>query len=77
MGFSYVSVIFTVIQNKRLATNSRNAILNNFEEYCILYFIEMYYKKLVGCFGFNGPLRQYFRLYRAVSQREGERGEKG
>ena len=24
-------------------------------------------------FGFNGPLRQYFSLYRAVSQREGER----
>ena len=32
---------------------------------------------LAGCFGFNGPLRQYFSLYRAVSQREGERGEKG
>ena len=32
---------------------------------------------LVGCFGPNGPLRQYFSLYRAVSQREGERGEKG
>ena len=32
---------------------------------------------LVGCFGFNGPSRQYFSLYRAVSQREGERGEKG
>ena len=32
---------------------------------------------LVGCFGFNGPLRQYFSLYRAVSQREGERGENG
>ena len=31
---------------------------------------------LVGCFGFNGSLRQYFSLYRAVSQREGERGEK-
>ena len=31
----------------------------------------------VGCFGLNGPLRQYFSLYRAVSQREGERGEKG
>ena len=29
---------------------------------------------LVGCFGFNGPLRHYFSLYRAVSQREGERG---
>ena len=28
---------------------------------------------LVGCFGFNGPLRQYFSLYhRVVSQREGE-----
>ena len=32
---------------------------------------------LVGCFGFNGPLRQNFSLYRAVSQREGEREEKG
>ena len=33
--------------------------------------------RLVGClcFGFNGPLRQYFSLYPAVSQREGERGE--
>ena len=31
---------------------------------------------LVGCFGFIGPLRQYFSLYRAVSQREGERKEK-
>ena len=31
---------------------------------------------LVGCFGFNGPLRQYFSLYWAVSQREGDRGEK-
>ena len=30
---------------------------------------------LVG-FGFNGPLRQYFSLYRAVSQRAGERGER-
>ena len=32
---------------------------------------------LVGWFGFNGLLRQSFSLYRAVSQREGERGEKG
>ena len=31
---------------------------------------------LVG-FGLNGPLRQYFSLYRAVTQREGERGEQG
>ena len=28
---------------------------------------------LVGCFGFNGPLRQYISLYRAVSERDGER----
>ena len=28
---------------------------------------------LVGCLGFNSPLRQYFSLYRAVSQRDGER----
>ena len=34
------------------------------------------YQGLAGCFGFNGPLRQYFSLYRAVSQREGERGER-
>ena len=31
---------------------------------------------LFGCVGFNGPLRQYFSLYRAVSQREGDRGKK-
>ena len=31
---------------------------------------------LVGWFGLNGPLRQYFSLYRTVSQREGERREK-
>ena len=31
---------------------------------------------LVCCFGFNGPLRRYFSLYRAVSQRDGERKEK-
>ena len=35
----------------------------------------------IGCwlvgFGFNGPLRQYFSLYWAVSQRGGEREEKG
>ena len=31
---------------------------------------------IVGCFRLNGPLRQYFSLYRAISQREGERKEK-
>ena len=32
---------------------------------------------LVGCFGYSDLLRQYFGLYQAVSQREGERGEEG
>ena len=30
---------------------------------------------LVGCFRFNGPLRQYISLYRGVSQKEEERKE--
>ena len=30
---------------------------------------------LAGCFGFNGPLRQYFSLYRA-SPKEREKEEK-
>ena len=34
------------------------------------------YDWLVGCFGLNGPLRQYFSLYWAVSHGEGEREEK-
>ena len=43
----------------------------------ILFYVLLYFKpRLVGCFGFNGPLRQYFSLYRAVSQREGEREER-
>ena len=31
---------------------------------------------MVGCFGLNGLLKQYFSLYRAMFQREGERKEK-
>ena len=41
-----------------------------------LRFLDQFYW-LIGCFGLNGPLRQYFSLYRAVSLREGVRGEKG
>ena len=32
---------------------------------------------LVGCFGFNDPLRQYFSLYRAVSQKERKKTDRG
>ena len=38
------------------------------------FFFPLSGRRLVGCSGFNGPLRQYFSLYRAVSQREGEGG---
>ena len=31
---------------------------------------------LVSCLGFNGPLRQYFSLYRAISQRVRKKREK-
>ena len=31
---------------------------------------------LIGCIGFNGPLRQYFSLYRAVSHRGRKRRER-
>ena len=51
-----------------------NVVLKKLEPTAANYFNRSW---LVGCFGFNGPLRQYFSLYRAVSQREGERGEKG
>ena len=30
-----------------------------------------------GCFGFNGPLKQYFSLYRAVSQIERKKKDRG
>ena len=31
---------------------------------------------MIGCFGRNGHLKQYFSLYRVDSQREGERRQK-
>ena len=34
------------------------------------------YSRLVGCTGFSGPLRQYFSLYRTVSQRGRKRRER-
>ena len=42
----------------------------------VLILLSLFQSWLVDCFGFNGPLRQYFSLYRAVSQREEDRGEK-
>ena len=31
---------------------------------------------MIGCFGSHGSLRHYFSLFRAVSQRKGERTDK-
>ena len=50
--------------------------LPSFELFCTHLLLQAYFGWLVGL-GFNGPLRQYFSLYRAVSKREGERGKKG
>ena len=38
------------------------SIFFNMKVYCVFSLVGW----LVGCFGFNGPLRQYFSLYRAV-----------
>ena len=68
-----INFVSTVRLNKSLPCNALNA-LNNGPS--IAFIVYMY----VCCWlvlGFYGPLRQYFSLYRAVSQREGERGEKG
>ena len=35
--------------------------------------VELFVAWLVGCVRLNDPLRQYFSLYRTVSQREGEK----
>ena len=56
--------------------NEGTDMLAGYESYCD----EHYHSERVGWlvgFGFNGPLRQYFSLYRAASQREEERRKKG
>ena len=54
-----------------------NLIESVSEDFSSYSFITIHIKGwLVGYFGFNGHLRQYFSLYRAVSQREGEKGER-
>ena len=68
-----------IIRSKR-SSQSYSTICNSFshksEEILFSVFRLCSVGWLDGCFGFNGPLRQYFSLYRAASQREGERGEK-
>ena len=61
----------TVVMPLTVYKTKTRVYLHNFAKKLLFICIMM-----VGCFGFNGPLRQYFSLNRAVSQREGERGEK-
>ena len=62
----------------------RNCLVHVFRKACIYRYISTLLQAL--CLGggrvgwlywVNGPLRQYFSLYRTLSQREGNRGEKG
>ena len=58
----------------QLILDSRlNSVTASTHLYCT---VKQWIGWLVGCFGLNGPLRQYFSLYPAVSQREGEGKEK-
>ena len=59
-----------------LAVGAGGGLFGHFSYLSFLCSFSLSLGGLVGCFGFNGPLRQYFILYRAVSNREGERGEK-
>ena len=51
-------------------------LLNTFDSVVLKFLIKIQVGWLV-VLGLNDPLRQYFSLYRVVSQKEGERGEKG
>ena len=57
-----------------LAVGAGGFVWAFFSHLSSLFFLPL--SRLVGCFRFNSPLRQYFSLYPAVSQREGERKEK-
>ena len=67
---SKLLIIFAVREREREREreSSRSPVVRRVVGWCVGW--------LVGCFGLKGPLRQYFSLYRAVSQREGERKEK-
>ena len=56
-----------------LAKGHSDFKIKNYFSQKLLSHLEPMVGLLVGCCGLNGPLRQYFILYRAVSQREGER----
>ena len=57
----HVVSVFLGLSLVKTSINSKNSIST--------------FSKDVACYGFIGPLRQYFSLYRAVSKIEGERRE--
>ena len=82
---SFTSPADTILSPQLLLQFSRD--FNEISSYCshdlkmIMFYrsharIDLNRFCMVGCFGFYGPLRQYFSLYRAISQREGEMKER-
>ena len=64
---------YTTTELSKLLTSCLTTIKNLVIEYCKKKVYERSgFFLLVGCVGFSGPLRQYFSLYRAVSEREGK-----
>ena len=72
-----IKAVVTLIQRHYVnSTDSKSAVFRYWRNYVHLVLVNRL-GWLVGCFAFNGPLRQYFSLYRAVSQkRERKRRER-
>ena len=70
IGVHFCDILFAFLKDKDLA--EEGLLLD--ERFCFSRAISA--RWLVGCFGLNDPLRQYFSLYRAVSLREGDKREK-
>ena len=71
--FVFFSVVFKTKVSSNKGWSGGPMVLGKLSVPVRLVYLEIC---LVGCFRLSGPLRQYFSLYRAVSQREGESGEK-
>ena len=74
----YVFHVFnTIFTQKHFKASFSLEVSSTWPKHDLWYFIFKLNTKLngwlVGCFGLKGPLRQYFSLYRAVSQRERKR----
>ena len=60
---------------RAIDNDDRKVNLASLVKLCYVILVFMMVDWLVDCFGFNGPLRQFFSQYRAITQREGEKRE--